>query len=329
MATGALVGGEAGLRGMGRAALVMLGVVVAAAACSSGMSATPPVPLPPDAATVATLEEKDGTWSVLERSNGCLLVQAAVGDRRWVSDERCRDAFLGTALDVAERGVRFNDVKREYQECSGDCAGPPSDVEMSSPVLWGAVSEQTGFVCFVADEGPVVAWPNDAGFVLAPTPGAENLHFPDDILTFLPDGRYIGTDPPERPEAVGRCQAAGAPGATRPTAQEWPFTIEVPESMRTSEFGLFIATDTGWAPEGASLQLLAQGHQIPLRLHPDTTVLTVSREVEPTGLKSQTLGLPATVIDILNGTLECVSPPQLILRLDDDGTAALTTQGGC
>jgi hypothetical protein len=99
--------------------------------------------------------------------------------------------------------------------------------------------------------------------------------------------------------------------------------------MRTSEFGLFIATDTGWAPEGASLQLLAQGHQIPLRLHPDTTVLTVSRVVEPTGLKSQTLGLPATVIDILNGTLECVSPPQLILRLDDDGTAALTTQGGC
>lgn len=308
----------------------MLGFVMAAVACSSDPGATPPVPLPRDAATVATLDEKVGTWSVLERSNGCLLLQVEVDERRWLSDQRCRDAFSGTALDIAERGVRFNDLEREDQECSeDDCAGPPPDVKMPSPVLWGAVSEQTGFVCFVADNGPIVTGPNAAGFVLARTSGVENLHFPDDILTFLPDGRYIGTDPPERPEAVRRCQAAGAPGATPPTAQDWPFAIEVQGSMRTSELGLFIATDTGWAPEGATLRLLAQGHQIPLRLHPDTRTLTVSREIEPAGLRSQTLGLPAMVIDILTRTLDCASRPELVLRLDGDGNAALETEGDC
>ena len=316
---------------MSRVRALVAGVVLVAA-CSSDTWVSPEVPLPDDATPVATVEDDVGSWSILERPNHCLLLEVTIGERRWLSDERCRDPLLGMMLATAERGIRFNDEDREYQKCSDDCSGPTPDAEMSAPVLWGAVGDQTGFVCFAIDGVPTVVRPDDAGFVLAPTPGVDLLRgFPDDILAFLPDGRYIGTDPPEHPELIEQCQALGAPGATPPRPLEWPFTIKVPPSLRSSELGLFITTDTGWAPVGATLHLLAGGHQIPLRLHADTTTLTVGQEVGSRGLESQELRLPALVMEILDGSTTCGSLPGLVLQLDDEGQARLelAAEAGC
>jgi hypothetical protein len=200
---------------------------------------------------------------------------------------------------------------------------------MSAPVIWGIAAPEAGFVCVNTNREPIVVRPNAKGLVLAPiSAAARNIYSDDSILSFLPDGRFIGTAGPPgsiQPGGVGRCRDAGAPGQRRPEPTRWSFRIEIPHELSNSGVGIFISTDTGYSPDGASLSVLAQGATIPLLLHPDTTTLGVAHEQDGGGLIWTELPLPHEVTDVLTGARRCaVWRPTLILRLDQALSPHLT-----
>jgi hypothetical protein len=147
-------------------------------------------------------------------------------------------------------------------------------------------------------------------------------------MSFLPDGRFIGTPGPPssvRPAGVDRCRRAGA--GDRPELEPigWPLTIEVADGA--PDVGIFISTDTGYAPDGVSTSSLDEGVRIPLQLHPDTTVLGVTHETSGVRARSVGLRLPAVVTAALASGDGCaVWRHPLVLHLARDLRARLEVE---
>jgi hypothetical protein len=307
----------------------IVGLVVAvcvSAACGSGTVTVGAVPVPPGAKVGLTVADGPRSWSVVEDGR-CVRLQIKAEGHRYLSDASCPDLPFTSTLHVQEPGVRFNDRDRRLDKCPDDCAGPRPDVIMSAPVVWGRAAPGASFVCVVGARGPVVIEPRSDGLVLAPVAGARGRG-PDAVMSFLPDGRFIGTAGPAssaEPAGVDPCRAAGAPDRHPAESIAWPFAIDVSPSLSQSDAGLYVDTDTGYAPEGATLRLLAQGTRIVLRLDRDTTALGVAVEGEDAG--AVRLRLPRVITDALADGGGCaVWRYTIVLHLDDQARPRLTVR---
>jgi hypothetical protein len=311
-----------------RRGLALVVVGCAFAACSSGTITNDAVPVPPGAKTAFTVADGPRSLSLLEDGD-CIRLQIKARGRRYLSDARCPSLPFTSTLSVLEPEVQFNDRDVKVTKCPDLCGGPRPDVTLPAPLVWGRAAPEAGFVCVDGASGPVVIRPRSGGLVLAPVPGAP-AGDPDAVMSFLPDGRFIGTPGPPssvQPAGVDRCRAAGAPGRHPAESIAWPFAIDVAPDLFGSDAGLLVDTDTGYAPDGATLRLLADGSRIVLRLHPDTTALGVSREDD--AASTARLRLPRVITDALADGGGCaVWRYTIVLHIDEHASRLTTRDNG-
>jgi hypothetical protein len=237
------------------------------AACGSGSEVHRAVPDPPGATVALTVDDGPRSWALIEDGD-CVRLRIGARGRRYLSEPACPYAPFTSTLRVDGPKAVFNDRDVRVATCD-DCAGPRPDVRMSASVVWGIAAPAVGFVCVDSESGPVAVKVERDGLVLGPVTGHSQYRMSNEALPFLPDGRFAGWESPGQERTIEACRAAGAPGGTPVASNSWPLRIELPRNLENWDLALSITTDTGYAPEGGSLRVIADGYRIPLRLHPD------------------------------------------------------------
>lgn len=300
------------------------------ASCGSSTKTIEAVPRPAGAAVRATVADGSRSWSLLE-DGGCVLLEAEADRRRSMThpdNAACPHTPFTSTLRVEGVDFTFTDRDRKVTPCRGDCPGAPPDVTMSSEVLWGIAGRRVASICVDAAAAPMIVRPGADGFVLAPLQHRPTGPNGGESISFMADGRLVGPEVLEQQASLERCRAAVAPGAAPPVPSDWPFRIEVPDALADDGRGLFVLTDTGYASEGATLQVLAQGSTIPLALHPDTTTVAIALETDGPRTVTTELALPSEVRDILQSGRCSFGRPTIVVGFDDDAVPDLSLDGG-
>jgi hypothetical protein len=193
-----------------RGLVVLVVIACGLAACGSSRRTIEAVPVPPGATVGLTSRDGPRQLSVLEEGD-CTRLQVEARGRRYLTEAACPYDPFGSRLLVQEPELNFNDREVHLSPCPDDCAPGPPDVRLSAPVVWGRAAPEAGFVCVDrGDADPVVVEPRSDGLVLTPVPGV-TLDPGDNVLSFLADGRFIGTPgvpSTEQPAGVARCLTA-------------------------------------------------------------------------------------------------------------------------